>query len=173
MARKSIRDYFNVINKTTKRRLHALPNVASVAWRESPLRSTMTDERLSSLAIPHIHKHKNVDWRVGNGVARLKGRRLALCFWPVFIVFVQLSTAFLPHYLLKMPRRKTRRWHFRGPKFQTFGGTCPQSPLDVSAFGAYEKFYSRAYIFKIPRYAPANVTPEPYANEQNPLFSLN
>ena len=31
MARKSIHDYFNVINKTTKQRLHALPCVASVA----------------------------------------------------------------------------------------------------------------------------------------------
>ena len=28
---------------------------------KSTLRSTMTDERLSSLAIPDIHKHKNVD----------------------------------------------------------------------------------------------------------------
>ena len=47
---------------------------------KSPLRSTMTDERLSSLAILHIHKHKNVDIdRLVTEFARLKGRRLALC----------------------------------------------------------------------------------------------
>ena len=28
---------------------------------KTPLRSTMSDERLSSLAILHIHKHKDVD----------------------------------------------------------------------------------------------------------------
>ena len=28
---------------------------------KTPLRSNMSEERLSSLAIPHIHKHKNVD----------------------------------------------------------------------------------------------------------------
>ena len=56
---------------------------------KSPLRSTMTDERLSSLAILHIHKHKNVDIdRFVTEFAHLKGRCLALCLWPVFIVFV-------------------------------------------------------------------------------------
>ena len=34
---------------------------SSMKRLKSPLRSTMTDERLSSLAILHIHKHKNVD----------------------------------------------------------------------------------------------------------------
>ena len=31
------------------------------SMKRSSLRSEMTDERLSSLAILHIHKHKNVD----------------------------------------------------------------------------------------------------------------
>ena len=34
---------------------------SSMKRLKSRLRSTMTDERLSSLAILHIHKHKNVD----------------------------------------------------------------------------------------------------------------
>ena len=34
---------------------------SSIKRLKSPLWSTMTDERLSSLAIFHIHKHKNVD----------------------------------------------------------------------------------------------------------------
>ena len=53
---------------------------SSIKRPKSPLRSTMTDERLSSLAILHIHKHKNVDIdRLVTEFARLKGRRLALC----------------------------------------------------------------------------------------------
>ena len=44
-----------------------------------PLRRTMTDERLRSLAILHIHKHKNVDIdRLVPEFARLKGRSLCL-----------------------------------------------------------------------------------------------
>jgi len=46
----------------------------------SPLRSTITDERLRSLAILHIHKHKHVD--IDSLVlkfAHLKGRRPSLC----------------------------------------------------------------------------------------------
>ena len=35
--------------------------ISSVKRLQTPLRSTMTDERLSSLAILHIHKHKGVD----------------------------------------------------------------------------------------------------------------
>lgn len=47
---------------------------------KTPLRSTMSKERLSSLAILHIHKHKNVDIdNVVSEFARRKGRRLALC----------------------------------------------------------------------------------------------
>ena len=47
---------------------------------KSPLRSTMTDKRLSSLAILHIHKHKNVDIdRLVTEFACLKGRCLAVC----------------------------------------------------------------------------------------------
>ena len=34
---------------------------SSIKRLKSPLRSTMTDERFSSLAILHIHKHKNLD----------------------------------------------------------------------------------------------------------------
>ena len=59
-------------------------NVASVVTSmkrlKSPLRSTITDERLSSLAILHIHKHKNVDIdSLVMEFAHLKGRRPALC----------------------------------------------------------------------------------------------
>ena len=46
---------------------------------KTPLRSTMSEERLSSLAILHIHKHKNVD--IDNAVSefsRRKGRHLTL-----------------------------------------------------------------------------------------------
>ena len=62
---------------------------SSMKRLKSPLRSTMTDERLSSLAILHIHKHKNVDIdRLVTEFACLQGRRLALCLRPVSIVFV-------------------------------------------------------------------------------------
>ena len=46
---------------------------------KTPLRSTMSEERLSSLAILDIHKHKNVD--IDNVVSEFsprKGRRLTL-----------------------------------------------------------------------------------------------
>ena len=47
---------------------------------KSLLRSMMTDERLSCLAILNIHKHNNVDIdRLVTEFASLKGRRLALC----------------------------------------------------------------------------------------------
>ena len=53
---------------------------SSVKRVKSRLRSTMTDERLSSIAILHIHKHKNVDIdRLVTEFARVKGGRLALC----------------------------------------------------------------------------------------------
>ena len=53
---------------------------SSMKRLKSRLRSTMTDERLSSLAILHIHKHKNVDIdRLVTEFARLNGRRLTLC----------------------------------------------------------------------------------------------
>ena len=54
-----------------------------------PLRSTMTDERLSSSAILHIHKHKDVD--IDDAItefARRKGRRLALCCEPPVFAIV-------------------------------------------------------------------------------------
>ena len=41
---------------------------------------SMTDERLSSLTILHIHKHKNVDIdSLVTEFVRLKGQSLALC----------------------------------------------------------------------------------------------
>ena len=46
---------------------------------KTPLRSTMSEERLSSLATLHIHKHKNVDMdNLVSEFFRRKGRRLAL-----------------------------------------------------------------------------------------------
>ena len=53
---------------------------SSMKRPKSPLRSTMTDKRLRSLAIPHIHKHKNMDIdRLVTEFACLKGQCLALC----------------------------------------------------------------------------------------------
>ena len=47
---------------------------------KTSLRSTMSEENLSSLAILHIRKHKNVDIdNVVSEFACLKGKRLALC----------------------------------------------------------------------------------------------
>ena len=48
---------------------------------QTPFWKTMTDKRLSSLAILHIHKHKNVIDIDGiiTEFARLKGTLLALC----------------------------------------------------------------------------------------------
>lgn len=44
---------------------------------KTPLRSTMNEEKLSSLAIRHIHKYKNID-NVVSDFSRRKGKRLAL-----------------------------------------------------------------------------------------------
>ena len=52
-----------------------------------------------------------------------------------------------------MPHRKPGDGISETLNFKIFWGACPQTPLDVSALGAYQKFYSRAYIFKIPHYA--------------------
>ena len=49
---------------------------------QTPLRRTMTDERLSSLAVLHIHKHKDVSDIIDGIItefARLRGTHLALC----------------------------------------------------------------------------------------------
>ena len=48
---------------------------------QTPLRRTMTDERLSSLASMHIHKHKDIIDIDGiiTEFARLKGTHLAFC----------------------------------------------------------------------------------------------
>ena len=53
---------------------------SSMKRLKTPLRSTMTDGRLSSTAILHIHKSKDVDLNdIITEFTRLKGRRLALC----------------------------------------------------------------------------------------------
>ena len=45
---------------------------------KTPLQSTMSEERLNSLATLHIHKYKNVDIdNIVSEFARRKGRRLA------------------------------------------------------------------------------------------------
>ena len=55
-------------------------SLSSMKRLKTPLRSTMTDRRLSFSAILHTHKHKDVDIdNVITEIARLKGRRLALC----------------------------------------------------------------------------------------------
>ena len=50
---------------------------------QTPLRRTMTDERLSSLASLHMYIHKHKDIIDIDGIitefARLKGTHLALC----------------------------------------------------------------------------------------------
>ena len=47
---------------------------------KTPLRSTMSDERLSSLAVLHVHKHNKVDVdQVISEFAGKKDRRLSLC----------------------------------------------------------------------------------------------
>ena len=47
---------------------------------ENPFTNTMTDGRLSSLAILHIHKHKDIDNDdIRTEFAHMKGRHLALC----------------------------------------------------------------------------------------------
>ena len=47
---------------------------------KTPLRSTMSGERLSSLAVLHVHKHKKVDVdQVITEFAGKKDRRLSLC----------------------------------------------------------------------------------------------
>ena len=73
-------------------------------------------------------------------------------------------------YFLKMSRGKSRTsWHFRVHKFQNFlGQHAPHTLLVVSASGA-SKMSSRAYILKIPRYAP-----EPHAiDDRQPSLALS
>ena len=77
---------------------------------KTPLWSTMSDERLSFLAILHIHKHKDVDIDgVVTGFTRLKGRRLAFCLWTVnnsvtIFLFLCHSVA-LPKTLIQLADR--------------------------------------------------------------------
>ena len=59
----------------------------------------MTDEGLSSLAIPHIPKHKNVDWQVGNGVCPSLLVTCLLCFCTTF--YCIFATLFIENALQK------------------------------------------------------------------------
>jgi len=66
-------DYGNEIACTAERSFRSMKRL------KTPLRITMADGRLSSIAILHIHKHKDVDTDdVITKFALLKGRRLAL-----------------------------------------------------------------------------------------------
>ena len=55
-------------------------SISGIKRLQTPLRRTMTDERLSSIASLHIHKHKDVIDIDGiiTEFARLKGTHLAL-----------------------------------------------------------------------------------------------
>ena len=58
----------------------AEPSFSGMKRLKTPLRSTMSDERLSSLAVLHVHKHKKVDVdQVISEFAGKKDRRLSLC----------------------------------------------------------------------------------------------
>ena len=47
---------------------------------KTPLRSSMSDARLSSLSVMHIHEHKEIDLNeVISAFPGRKDRRLALC----------------------------------------------------------------------------------------------
>ena len=53
---------------------------SSMKRLKTPLRSAMSDARLSSLSVIHIHKHKEIDLNeVISVFAGRKDRRLALC----------------------------------------------------------------------------------------------
>lgn len=53
---------------------------SSMKRLKTPLRNTMSEDRLSSLSVLHIHKHKELDVNeVISEFARRKNRRLALC----------------------------------------------------------------------------------------------
>ena len=55
---------------------------SSMKRLKTPLRNTMSEDRLSSLSVLHIHKHKELDVNeVISEFARRKNRRLALCLW--------------------------------------------------------------------------------------------
>ena len=106
---KIIPDYYNVITQTPSyirphpgvyvafvtlltypvSSLTAERSFSSTERLKTPLRSTMSDERLNYLAVLHIHKHKDVviDGVIAE-VTRLKGRRLALCsfFFCSFVI---------------------------------------------------------------------------------------
>ena len=55
-------------------------NFSGMKRLKTPLRSTMSDERLSSLAVLHVHKHTKVDVdQVISEFAGKKDRRFSLC----------------------------------------------------------------------------------------------
>ena len=62
---------------------------------QTPLRRTMTDERSSSLAILHIHKHKNIidiDGIITEFAARLKDGITVLPFFTVNSLYLTDNT---------------------------------------------------------------------------------
>ena len=63
---------------------------------KTPLRSTMSDERLSSLTVLHVHKHKEVDVdQVISEFAGKKDRRLSLCLSASQLVTSPIVTFYL------------------------------------------------------------------------------
>ena len=58
----------------------SLSIISGMKRLKTPLRSTMSDERLSSLKVLHVHKHKKADVdQVISEFAGKKDRRLSLC----------------------------------------------------------------------------------------------
>ena len=58
----------------------SLSIISGMKRLKTPLRSTMSDERLSSLTVLHVHKHKKADVdQVISEFAGKKDRRLSLC----------------------------------------------------------------------------------------------
>jgi len=116
---------------------------SSMKRSKTPLRSTMADGRLSSLAILHISKHKDVDIDdVITEFARLKSVRLALFLplsYPIFCCRLPKTLKmgkinnqlrhFASHLFIKNFRGNSWKWHFRDPKFQNFlGEHAPRPP---------------------------------------------
>jgi len=116
---------------------------SSMKRSKTPLLSTMADGRLSSLAILHISKHKDVDIDdVITEFAHLKSARLALFLpfsYPIFCCRLLKTLKigkinnqlqhFPSHLFIKNFRGNSWKWHFRDPKFQNFlGEYAPRPP---------------------------------------------
>ena len=95
-----------------------------------------------------------MDWQVGNGV----------CPSPVDAspFACDLSSLFLYNFLLhfwriiywKCPSEKPGDGISETLNFKIFGGSMPPDPPRCKCLRLLRKIYSRAYIFKIPCYAP-------------------